>query len=70
MADLTKQDQAVTLLQSSTSESDWNANIDKIKEANNGYPGWWYTAVIAPGLPQRVASGWGGSGEITITPIK
>lgn len=49
--DLTKQSDVVALMKSSKSESEWNANCDKVKAANNNsYPSFWYAAIILSGV--------------------
>lgn len=59
--------QVTDLMKTSTSEDEWNANVDRVKVACKGYPGFWYSAVIQSGLINIVAAGWGGSGEIRIS---
>lgn len=54
--DLTKQSDVVALMKSSKSESEWNANCDKVKAANNGYPSFWYTAIVLSGVMSVVSS--------------
>lgn len=54
----------------STSESDWNSRIDKVKAANGGdYPPFWYPTIIMSNLHSRTAAKWGGNGNITVTDI-
>lgn len=44
-------DQVVTLMKSSHSEDEWNANCDKIKKAFGGrYPDFWYKAIVMGGV--------------------
>ena len=62
--------EVVTLMGSSQSSAEWNANADTVKSRCDGYPDFWYPAVIMSGLCDRVAARWGGSGGITVTPIK
>jgi hypothetical protein len=43
--------QVVDLMKSSTTQADWNKNIEKVKTAFSGnYPPFWYPAIIASGL--------------------
>lgn len=63
---LTNESEAVALLESSGSAREWDENVDKIKEANGGYPMWWATAVIFSGLPGQVFSKWSEDCEIAI----
>jgi hypothetical protein len=53
----------VSLMESSKSESEWNNNCDKVKDACNGYPDYWYREIIMSGLCDRVSSRFGGSGS-------
>lgn len=47
--------QVVELMKSSRSESDWNANCNKVKAACGGcYPSFWYTAIIKSGIAAEV----------------
>ena len=58
----------IDLMVSSKSESEWNANCDKVKETCNDYPGFWYGTVIVSGLCDRVSKGWNGTGsKITLS---
>lgn len=52
------QQEVVTLMSSSKSEDEWNANCDIVKTACNGYPSFWYSAIIASGLLSQVRSSW------------
>jgi len=69
MPDLTDQTNAVELLKASKSDKEWNAACDAIKEANGGYPSWWYMVVIAQRLPQEVAAKWQGDGSLHVTKL-
>ena len=57
--DLTKQENVVRLMQSSTSESEWNANCDQVKDANGGYPPFWYSAIVLSGVMSDVRIKYG-----------
>lgn len=57
------------LLESSTSEKEWNATCDTIKNNHGGYPHDWYEKVILSGLMGRVANRWGGDDQIHITAL-
>lgn len=49
--DLTKEEDVVELMKSSTDENEWNDNCDKVKDANMGdYPSFWYKAIILSGI--------------------
>lgn len=54
---MTKQD-VIDLMDSSKSEAKWNANADKVKAAFDGYPDFWYEAIILSGLLTRVMMRW------------
>lgn len=54
--DLTKQQDVVTLMASSKSEKEWNANCDKVTAANNGYPQFWYSAIVLSGVMSITAA--------------
>lgn len=41
-------------MESSKSETEWNANCEKVKAACGGYPDFWYHAIILSGLAARV----------------
>ena len=70
MNDLTNKETAIEHLKQSTSEADWNRRVDDIKHAHsNAYPSWWYSTVVLSGLLSECASTWGGSDEITISPL-
>ena len=59
--DLTNRDNVVALMLSSTSESDWNDNCDKVKAANGGsYPSFWYQAIVWSGVLDRTRLQWVG----------
>ena len=42
--------EVLSLMGSSKTESEWNLNCDKVKEAFGGYPSFWYSEVILSGL--------------------
>ena len=59
--------EVVALMESSTSENEWNANCDKVKRAHGGqYPEFWFTAIVQSGVLQRTSAKWGGTGEIQV----
>lgn len=61
------ENEVVALMKSSRSEDEWNANTDKVKAECNGYPAFWYKAVVMSGLMGQVAATWGGSDRIDIS---
>jgi hypothetical protein len=52
------QQQVIHLMSSATSESDWNDKCDQVKTACNGYPSFWYSAIILSGLASKVQANW------------
>lgn len=58
--------EVVALMESSKSEMEWGANCDKVKAACNGYPQFWYKAIVLSGVAKRIANKWGGDAEIHI----
>lgn len=44
------QNEVVTLMKSSKSETEWNANADKVKKACGGYPDFWFAAIVISGV--------------------
>lgn len=54
---MTQQD-VIDLMKSSTSESEWNKNCDKVKAHFEGYPQWWYSVIVLSGLAANVAKNW------------
>ncbi len=56
--DLTTADGVKALMESSASESEWNANADKVKKANNGYPSFWFPTIVASGLAAMTMAKW------------
>ena len=56
--DLTTQSGVKALMESSASESEWNANCDKVKKANGGYPDFWYALIVLSGLVGKVQMKW------------
>ena len=58
--------EVVALMESSTTEAEWNANADKVKEACNDYPPFWYRAIVMSGLASRTAKRWGSDASIKI----
>lgn len=52
--DLKTESGVVELMKSSTSQEEWNANCDKVKAANGGYPDFWYSAIVLSGVMAAV----------------
>lgn len=56
--DLTTKDGVIELMQSSKDVVEWNANCDKVKKANEGYPTFWFTEVVLSGVMAETKSNW------------
>lgn len=58
--DLTDKQDVIEFMLASTSEENWNDNCDKVKAANNGYPKFWFGAIISGGvlLESRLTNNW------------
>lgn len=53
------EEQVVELMQSSASETEWNANCDKVKAAFGGkYPPWWYRTIVLSGIASDAILKW------------
>lgn len=59
-------EEVVTLMTSSQTETEWNANADEVKRRCNGYPDWWYQVIVLSGVAQRTTALWGGDAEIRV----
>jgi len=58
MLDLKTPEGVKSLMESSKSEAEWNANCDAVKAANGGYPNFWYALVIQSGLLAETSLNW------------
>lgn len=62
------QEEVVNLMKSSTSETEWSANCDKVKKAGGGqYPSFWYGAIVMSGLASQVMAKFGQTPAIKIS---
>lgn len=52
------QESVVSLMISSKSEAEWNANCDRVKKHFGGYPTWWFPAIVLSGVLSRTAANW------------
>lgn len=50
--------EVVQLMKSSTNATEWDNNCDKVKKACNGYPPFWYAAIISSGLFSKTQETW------------
>ena len=48
----------VALMRSSKSKKEWNANCDKVRAANQGYPDFWFQAIIASEVKTETQRNW------------
>lgn len=48
-----------SLMESSQTEEQWNANCDKVKRECDGYPSFWFTEIVLSGLAGRVTARFG-----------
>jgi len=62
-------EEVIALMKISKSETEWNANCDKVKEACGGYPDYWYPDIIGSGLADRVSESFSVSAGISIVTI-
>ena len=53
---LMSKDEVIKLMESSTTRDEWDKNCDKVKAAFNGYPEWWFEAIIMSGIARRVTA--------------
>lgn len=67
MQDLTTEKGVVELMKTSKTEQEWNANGEKVKQANDGFPGFWFRAIIMGGVMRDTAAKWGGDDKIHVT---
>lgn len=51
-----QEQEVIELMKSSKNEQEWNANCNKVKLANNGYPDFWYSSIIASGIYAETAA--------------
>lgn len=58
----------IEAFKNTTSEKEWDALCDRVKQARNGqYPNNWYSEIVASGLMENASSKWGGTDEIDIS---
>jgi hypothetical protein len=57
--DLTNQDDARKLLETSKNHYEWKEKVDQIQKANGGnLPAWWNLYITQSGFAQTVAATW------------
>ncbi len=52
------QDEVVALMESSKNEQEWNDNADTVKRKCDGYPDFWFSAIMLSGVHMAVTGGW------------
>lgn len=62
-------DEVVTLMKSSATEAQWNANCDKVKAACGGYPPFWFEVILRSGVARETMASWGGTDQIRVVPL-
>jgi len=50
--------EVVKLMKSSKSELEWNANADIVKKICNGYPDFWFKAIVISGVMATTQDTW------------
>lgn len=50
--------EVIKLMESSKNAEEWNANCDKVKKANCGYPDFWYTSIVLSGVFADTEARW------------
>ena len=58
--------EVVALMESSKSADEWNANCDRVKQTCDGYPSFWFKAIMLSGLAKRAMARFGETDEITV----
>lgn len=66
ITDLSTEQGVTDYMAQARTETDWNARCDDVKRANNGYPLFWYRAIVLSGLAHKTAVNWGGNADITL----
>lgn len=56
--DLTTEHGVVAKMKQSNSEQEWNRNADKVKDANNGYPSFWFFVIVVSGVMADTVAKW------------
>ncbi len=59
--------EVVELMKSSKSEKEWDANCDLVKSKCDGYPPFWYGAIVLSQVASQTAATWGGDAKIHVS---
>jgi hypothetical protein len=52
------EEEVVALMKSSKTETEWNANCDRVKRECGGYPKFWWDAIQLSGVAREVKANW------------
>ncbi|MEO5646166.1 MAG: hypothetical protein ABIO57_03675 [Candidatus Paceibacterota bacterium] len=63
---MTRQE-VIDLMRGSASAEEWEANIRTVKDAFDGYPDFWYEAIIASNIADEASIRFKGSAGINVT---
>lgn len=58
--------EVVELMESCQTSAEWRAACNRVKAVFDGYPEFWFTAIVQSGIAGRVARRWGGTDKITV----
>jgi hypothetical protein len=58
-----------SLMESSQTEAEWNANCNKVKRECDGYPAFWFAEIVQSGIAGRVAARFGKDDRIHVQTI-
>ena len=56
--DLTTPTGVAAKMKQSRNEQEWNENVDKVKEANNGLPDFWFATIVIGGVMANTSARW------------
>ena len=62
--DLTIEESVVEYMKLSSSARDWDNRCDEVKRVNEGYPTFWYSAIMLSGVATAITAKWGSDAEI------
>jgi hypothetical protein len=63
-------EEVIQLMRSSRTEQEWNDNCNKVMKACDGYPHYWFEAIVSSGLMSTVTARFGNDDKIHIQPIE
>ena len=59
-------EEVIKLMKSSKTEAEWDANCDTVKRVCNGYPPFWFSAIVMSGVAAEVMARFGKDDKIHI----